>query len=129
MKADKKSVGKRGEDEACIHLKSLGHAIVARNWRNEHREIDIISLVGNEIHIIEVKSRTAPAAADPAVNVNRTKQSKLVAAAKAFLHSEEFRSLACGGDVEIFFDVLTVVFDEDRTSIEYYPKAYTPIYV
>jgi len=129
MKTDRQQVGKKGEEEACNYLKSLGHAIVARNWRNEHKEIDIVSLCGSELHIVEVKSRTAPLAADPAVNVNCDKQRKLAAAAKAFIHSPEFLSIPKGGDIEIFFDVVTVVFDGDGMTIDYYPKAYIPIYV
>jgi len=129
MKTDRQQVGKRGEEEACIYLKSLGHAIVARNWRNEHREIDIVSLIGQELHVIEVKSRTAPVPADPAFNVNNEKQRKLAAAAKAFIRSPEFLSIPKGGDIEIFFDVVSVVFDGDGMTIDYYPKAYIPIYV
>jgi len=129
MKTDRQQVGRRGEEEACAYLKSMGHSIVARNWRNEHREIDVISSFESEIHIVEVKSRTAPAAADPTANVNRQKQNKLVAAANAFLHSPEFLSLPKRGDVEVFFDVISVIFDGQETLIEYYPKAYTPIYV
>ena len=128
MKTEKQNVGKRGEDEACFHLKKLGHAIVARNWRNSHKELDIVSLLGNEIHIVEVKSRTAPAAASPELNVNRDKQRKLTAAGLAFLHSGECRALGLT-DPEVFFDVITVIFDDDRTELEYYPKAFIPIYV
>lgn len=129
MSMDRYQTGKRGEEEACTYLQSLGHSIVARNWRDEHREIDIVSAVGREIHIVEVKSRTTPLVADPTANVNRTKQQKLVAAAKAFLHSREFLSLPEHGDVEVFFDIVSVVFSEGGFNIDYYPKAFTPIYV
>jgi len=129
MKTDRQQVGKRGEDEACAFLESLGHAIVARNWRNEHKEIDIISLAGTEIHIVEVKSRTAPVAVDPTINVTRQKREKLVAAANAFLHSPEFFSASGNSDIEVFFDVVSIVFEGNKATIEYYPKAYTPIYV
>jgi len=129
MNTDRQNVGKRGEEEACSYLKTIGHSIVARNWRNAHREIDIISAVGSELHIVEVKARTAPAAADPYVNVNRSKQQKLIAATKAFLHSPEFRSNPQFADAEVFFDVISIVFEGDRFKIDYYPKAYTPIYV
>ncbi|MCQ2183364.1 MAG: YraN family protein [Bacteroidales bacterium] len=129
MRTDRYRVGKQGEEEACTYLRSLGHSIVARNWRSGHCEIDIISAIDSEIHIVEVKSRTAPLVADPTANVNRSKQRKLAYAANAFLHSEFFRSLPERGEVEVFFDVVSVVFEENGFTIDYYPKAYTPIYV
>ena len=127
MQNGKQTTGKRGEQEACNYLLSLGHTIVARNWRSAHLELDIITLLGDELHIVEVKSRTAPVMAAPEVNVNRVKQERLVRGAKAFLHSAGRRSLPA--DLETVFDVITVVFGDGTTEIEYYPKAFTPIYV
>lgn len=120
-------MGKQGEDEACFHLKRLGHSIVARNWRNSHKEIDIVSLNRDGLHIVEVKSRTAPAAADPEASVNPAKQRRLAAAAGAFLHSDLCRSLGYA-DFEVFFDIITVIFDGKNVHIEYYPQAFIPTY-
>ena len=126
MKNRKQEVGKSGEDEACLYLIGLGHTVLARNWRYSHLELDIVSLYKEELHIVEVKSRTEPVAADPSLNVNRTKRDRLVKAAGAFLNSREMFPLP--KDLEIFFDVVTVVFGKGNSSIEYYPKAFTPIY-
>lgn len=126
MMNEKAAVGKRGEDEACRHLRELGHGIICRNWRSSHLEIDIISLKGNELHIVEVKSRNAPAAAEPEANVTRLKQKRLVAAARAFMASPERKALPL--DLEIIFDVITVVFDGPEFEMEYYPQAFIPIY-
>ena len=57
MMDPRRATGKRGEDEACGLLVSLGHSILERNWRHGHKEVDIISLAGNELHIVEVKSK------------------------------------------------------------------------
>ena len=126
MKNERQITGKRGEDEAARHLEGLGHKIVSRNWRSSHLELDIISLKGNELHIVEVKSRTAPAMAEPELNVNSAKRRKMVAAANAFLNSGARENLP--SDLEVFFDVLTVVFDGPDFDIEYYPKVFIPIY-
>ena len=88
MKTDRAAVGRRGEEEASRYLTRLGHRILARNWRGGHLELDIVTLVGNELHFVEVKSRVAPVMAEPERNVGRTKQRRLVAAAQAFLHDE-----------------------------------------
>lgn len=127
MENERQNVGRRGEDCACVHLETLGHLVVARNWRHGHREIDIITLFGNELHIVEVKSKTAPVVADPLLSVDAKKRENLIRAAKAFLNSPERKHLP--NNLEIMFDVVSVVFDGSLTSIEYYPQAYIPFYV
>ena len=52
----------------------------------------------------------------------------MVAAANAFLHSTERKELPA--DLEIIFDVLSVVFFGNGADfeIEYYPNAFIPLY-
>lgn len=121
------STGRMGEQQACEYLQGLGHVILERNYRVSHKEIDIISLSeSNILHIVEVKTRTEPVTAAPELNVNRNKQRNLVAAASAYLNSQDkFAS----SDMEVVFDVITVVFSPLGTKIEYYPQAYIPTYV
>ena len=126
MRNSRQIIGKRGEDQACRHLESLGHTIVARNWRHGRLEIDIISLLGHELHFVEVKSRTAPALAAPQTNVGAAKQHRLTAAALAFMNSGTRRLLP--PDLEVFFDVVTLLFDGQDFEIEYYPQAFIPTY-
>ncbi|MBS7273446.1 MAG: YraN family protein [Bacteroidales bacterium] len=126
MKNDKQAVGRRGEDLACEHLVGLGHTILERNWRHSHLEIDIVSRLHNELHIVEVKSRTAPLMAAPEENVDWKKRQRLVKAARAYLGSRDREALP--PDVEILFDVLTVVFNGPEFAIEYYPQAFIPTY-
>ncbi|MCR4859989.1 MAG: YraN family protein [Bacteroidales bacterium] len=128
MKTDKPTVGRKGEQEASLYLTRLGHRILARNYRSGHLELDIITLLGDELHIVEVKSRTAPVMAEPSRNVGREKQRHMVAAAQRFLHSEERQALPA--NLEIFFDVMSVIFYGDGADfdIEYYPKAFIPLY-
>lgn len=126
MKNSRLAIGKRGEDEACRHLEAAGHTIVERNWRWGRLEIDIISLIGNELHFVEVKSRTAPASAAPEANVDGGKQRRLTAAALAFLNSGRRRLLP--PDLEIFFDIITLLFDGPDFELNYYPQAFIPTY-
>ena len=129
MKTDRAVVGRKGEQEASEYLSRLGHRILARNWRGGRLELDIITLLGSELHVVEVKSRVAPVMAEPQRNVGRDKQRRMVAAAQAFLHSDERKELPA--DLEIFFDVLSVVFfgTGEEFEIEYFPKAFIPLYV
>jgi putative endonuclease len=128
MKTDRTVVGRKGEEEASRYLARLGHRILARNWRGGHLELDIITLLGSELHFVEVKSRVAPVMAEPERNVGRTKQRRMVAAAQAFLHGDDRKDLPA--DLEIFFDVMSVVFygTGAEFDIEYYPKAFVPLY-
>ncbi len=126
MTGGRQTSGRKGEEEACRYLCGLGHEVIARNWRYAHLELDIITLFGAELHIVEVKSRTVPAAAAPEANVNRRKMQRMTSAANAFLHSASRASLP--GDLEVFFDVVTVLFDGPKFEIEYYPQAFIPLY-
>lgn len=116
--------GRRGEEEACRYLVDAGHTILARNWRSGHLEVDIVSLDGEGLHIVEVKSRTAPCVADPESNIGPGKIKSLCRAAGACL-KKWGKEL---GDTEVFFDVFSIVFDGDNTVINYIPKAFIPIY-
>ena len=114
--------GRTGEDAACRYLTEQGHTILERNWRWSHLEIDIISLDAEGLHFVEVKSRTAPVSTAPEDNVTFRKQKRLAAAALAFLNERQ-----CGG-LEVFFDIISVVFDGGRTDLTYFKQAFIPIY-
>lgn len=127
MQTDKQKVGRRGEEEACCWLIGEGHRILRRNWRSGHLELDIITLQGGILHVVEVKTRSAGAPVPPEVNVGQDKRRRMVSAARSFLNSDERSTLP--SDLEIWFDVLTVVFEEPVPRIEYYPQAFIPFYV
>jgi len=127
MKTSKMTLGRRGEDVACEYLVSMGHVILERNCRRGHLEMDIISLDGDGVHFVEVKSRTAPVSASPQENVNAAKQRKIAAGALRYLNSTKDERLA--RDLEVIFDVIAVVFDGGKTIVEYFPHAFTPMYV
>lgn len=120
-------LGKMGEDLACEHLVNLGHTIVERNWRSGHYEIDIISTEGGTLHFVEVKSRVAPVSAAPEENVGFRKQQKLVRAAQLYLHSDTKKEKI--SDLEIDFDIISVIFEGEKTDITFFPKAYIPFYL
>lgn len=123
---EKKQTGRRGEDEACRYLEEHGHYIIERNWRSGHLEIDIITIDKDGLHFVEVKSRKAPATADPEVGLDWKKQRHLVSAAGKYLRDENRKSAP---GMEIFFDAVTVLFDGDEVlQLNYYPQAYIPIY-
>ena len=118
-------LGRRGEDIACQYLLEHGHTVVDRNWRSGHLEVDIVSVDQAGLHFVEVKSRVAPVQAAPEENVGYLKQRKIVAAAKRYLHSEE--KTARFGQMEVFFDVFSVIFEGEKVDVNWFPQAYIPI--
>ena len=126
MKTNKQIIGERGEAEACSWLTGEGHRILKRNWRAGHLELDVITLKDHVLHVIEVKTRSDGAPVPPEVNVGCKKKRRLVSAAYAFLKSEDRAALPA--DLEIWLDVLTVVFEEPEPRIEYFPQAIIPIF-
>lgn len=120
-------VGREGENQACKYLEDRGHTILERNWRSGHLEIDIISLADDGLHFTEVKTRVAPLTARPEDNVGYVKQQRIIRAAKAYLNV--FRKKNIFSDFEIYFDVLSVIFEGENSSILYMPQAYLPLYV
>ena len=118
----KRALGVLGEEKACDFLREKGHRIVARNWRGGHLEVDSISEDTDGLHFVEVKTRLAPEGTAPQERVDGRKRQRIGAAALKFLNES-------GSDREVFFDVVSVLFDGPRTEVRYFPQAWIPMYV
>ena len=57
--ARNQALGDYGERIAADHLRSLGMAILARNWTCRFGEIDIVARDGDTLVVCEVKTRTS----------------------------------------------------------------------
>ena len=108
---------------ACRYLESRGHRILERNWRGGHLEVDIISESSDGVHFVEVKTRIAPVAASIEDQVGRTKQHRIADAALKYLNTNHMELSS-----EVFFDIVSVVFDGASADVKYYPGAWIPIY-
>jgi len=120
-------IGRRGEEVACRFLAGRGQQVIDRNYRCGHLEIDIITLDGNGVHFVEVKSRVAPVAVAPEENVTPLKQKKIANAALNYLHGSKDPGVTWGMDVS--FDVVAVTFDGGEEKLEWFPDAFIPMYV
>ncbi len=78
------AMGDRGENLAARHLQSRGYKIIARNFRCELGEIDIVARDGRTLVFVEVKTRAYDDPA-PEDQVNPAKMHQLTKAAKVFL--------------------------------------------
>ena len=56
--AKKDELGRRGEDVAADYVEAQGMRVVERNWRCREGEIDVVALDGDEVVVVEVKTRS-----------------------------------------------------------------------
>ena len=119
----KKECGALGERLAGKHLESLGHIVLERNYRAGHLEVDLITKAKDGLHFVEVKSLVAPIAEDPTSKVDSAKRRRITSAALHYLNCEEV-----GSCLEVFFDIITVIFEGSTHTITYYPSAWIPMY-
>lgn len=94
--------GKNGEEQAAVFLKTLGYQILAVNWRVKHLEVDIVAQDGNELVMVEVKTRASDLFGTPESFVNRDKQRKLIKAAHEYILQHHI-------DLEVRFDIISVI--------------------
>ena len=117
--ANHNELGKLGEEVAAQFLVRKGYEIVERNWRNIHKEIDIIAKKGKELVIVEVKTRQSDEYGDPDLAVTRQKQSRLISAANAYIFQNRL-------DVSTRFDIISIVFHETGPVINHIEDAFLP---
>ena len=75
------------------------------------------------VHFVEVKARTAPVTSTVTDQVNKVKQNRISAAAVQYLSKKNL------GGKEVFFDIVSVLFDGGETVVRYFPQAWIPMYV
>lgn len=110
--------GKKAEDLAADFLLKNGYKILARNFRYQKAEIDIIAAKDNLIIICEVKARSTDVFNLPQESVNKKKIKLLVSAANYYL--QEFNVLN-----EVRFDIISVLPDEKQNlTIEHIQDAF-----
>lgn len=119
MTTDKRqSLGKLGEDLACVELERRGYAILARRYRTRAGEIDIIARDGETIVFVEVKARDGNRFGGAAAAVVFRKQQRIAQMAADYLCRKRLHHRPCR------FDVVTVDFDCEQPRIEVYTHAF-----
>src|ERR1700684_78742 len=108
--------GRRGESLAAEHLRRRGYAILARNVRTRHGEIDLIARDGRALIFVEVKTRCIHLAQTsirddqlPLGGLGARHRSRLRRLALAWLSDPRH---ARGAAEAIRFDAVGIVLDE-----------------
>ncbi len=113
-------LGKQGEQIARELLSAKGYSIIETNFRVGKAEVDIIAKIGNTYVFAEVKTRTSEFFGLPESFVSNKKQNLFAKAASAFCDTHNFT------DIEIRYDILSVIINQYEQKIEHFEDAFFP---
>jgi putative endonuclease len=111
----RRALGQLGEHLAAEHLERLGFAIVERNARTRHGEIDLVAFDGHTLCFVEVKTRRAhrrwrlSAGEQPLAWLRTSQRARLRRLAAAWLYNES-RNRPTAHTIR--FDAVGVIIDE-----------------
>ncbi|HIP88010.1 MAG TPA: YraN family protein [Anaerolineales bacterium] len=105
MGRDRLGLGRRGETLAAQELARQGYEIVARNWRCEAGEVDIVARRDGVWHFVEVRTRRGDGFGTPEESLTLAKQARMVAVAEYYLAAHDLK------DVDWRVDLMAVEMD------------------
>ena len=111
-------IGAHGEDAAADAYRRRGYRVVARNWRCQLGELDLVVERRGVLVFCEVKSRRGSAYGGGFEAVTWRKQAKLRALAELFLRSWGSRPLS------VRFDVASVALRGRTSAVEVFEDAF-----
>ena len=115
----KNELGKRGEVIARDYLLHKGYQILDQNWRWRRKEIDLVARHGEEIVVVEVKTRVENFSAEPYESVTMKKIRNIVEVADRWLRYHKT-------DLECRFDVISITVKKDGShTLEHFAGAFT----
>lgn len=112
-------LGKQGEAIARQFLIGRKMTVLDSNYRWKRQEIDLIVQEGNELVIVEVKTRKHESYGSPESSVTRTKQRNLIKAANAYVQERELH-------LDVRFDVISIIHNAYETRIDHIQNAFYP---
>ena len=110
-------LGKQGETLAMEHLIQKGHKIIARNYRYEKAEVDIISDYVGTIVFTEVKTRSTDWYGYPEGAISAKKKELLRKAMDYYLTENNITE-------EARFDIVSIIISDRGTDIHHIEDAF-----
>ncbi|MDR1340390.1 MAG: YraN family protein [Prevotellaceae bacterium] len=110
-------LGKQGEKQAVAFLQENGYSILALNWRYRHKEIDIVAEYKDELHIVEVKTRTSAVWQSIDEIVGTAKQKNMIEAADAYMQQNDINK-------NVVFDIVYILQIAGKENIELIQNAF-----
>ncbi len=117
--AEHNELGKEGEARAASYLADKGYNILERNWTYNHKEIDLIATKEDTLIIAEIKTRSTEDWEHPEEAITNAKIRFLVDATEAFILENDL-------DMEVRFDVISVIPDGINWKIDHIKEAFYP---
>lgn len=115
--ANHNDLGKQGETIAVEYLQKNGYEILEQNFVFQKAEIDIIARKGAWLIVVEVKTRSSIDFGNPEEFVNKKKIKLLVKAIDEYVNQS-------GLDLEIRFDIISIVKTENKFNTEHLEDAF-----
>lgn len=115
--AEHNELGIAGEGLALQLLRKKGYDILAKNYRFQKAEVDIIALKNNTLVAVEVKTRSTPEFGNPHEFVKPAQMKRLVEAVDYFINERNL-------DYEVRFDIIGIIKNKLGTKIEHLEDAF-----
>jgi putative endonuclease len=112
-------LGNWGEVRAKNYLIEQGFQIIGQNIRFKKWEVDIVALDGEELVIVEVKTRQTAEIGEPWRAVTQNKQRQIIKVADFYVKTNQI-------DRNVRFDIVSIVHNTYRTDIEHIKYAFYP---
>jgi putative endonuclease len=112
-------LGQLGENIAAKRLADEGYEILERQWRHNHKEIDIIALKDGILAIVEVKTRSSEKFGGASELITQNKMKFLIEASEAYVQ-------AVGFDGEVRFDAAVIFVEGNEYKVEHIENVFIP---
>lgn len=117
--ASHNDLGKKGELLAIKFLQDKNYKIVETNWRFDKDEIDIVAMDGDELVIVEVKTRSNEFYGNPEESVGFKKEKFLIRATESYLVENDL-------DLETRIDIIAIIVNDKEQKIHHILDAFYP---
>ncbi len=119
--AEHNDTGRWGEQKAAEYLERKGYRILWRDWRDGHRDLDIVAVDADQLVVVEVKTRRNADYMQPELAVDARKMRSLAVAAAKFVRTY-------GIEFPLRFDIVAVTgMPGCQCEISHIEDAFTPM--
>ena len=116
--AQHNETGKQGEAEAARFLSEKGYEIMARNFRYQHAEIDLVAKKGKLMVFVEVKTRTNLSFGNPEEFVSYAKAKLVMKAAEHYIFTHNW-------PFDVRFDIVAISIAGNQMRINHVEDAFS----
>jgi putative endonuclease len=119
--AQHNDTGRLGEDLAVKFLEEKGFTIFDRNYNFEKAEVDIVAYIPEELHFIEVKTRSKAENYKPEEAVTPEKKKNMAKVANFYLYERQLVT------VPAVFDIIAITLDDpENPEVVHFEDAFRP---